>query len=287
MPLVTSEKMLLDAQKRGYAVGAFNCENMEMVKAIIAAAEELRAPLMLQTTPSTVKYGTLETFVAIVAAEAKKASVPVCLHLDHGSSFDLAVQAIKAGYTSVMIDGSKEDFEGNVAVSKKVADVAKAVNIPCEAELGKVGGKEDDLEADADTNTDPEQAREFVERTGITSLAVAIGTAHGFYVGTPVLDKERLSEIRKVVDIPLVLHGASGLSDQDVRDCVARGICKVNFATELRKAYTDAGKALLQEKPETFDPKALGKVGMAAVTELVKNRMKVCGCDGKADGIEY
>ena len=283
MPLVTSEKMLLDAQKRGYAVGAFNCENMEMVKAIIAAAEELRAPLMLQTTPSTVKYGTLETFVAIVAAEAKKASVPVCLHLDHGSSFDLAVQAIKAGYTSVMIDGSKEDFEGNVAVSKKVADVAKAVNIPCEAELGKVGGKEDDLEAD----TDPEQAREFVERTGITSLAVAIGTAHGFYVGTPVLDKERLSEIRKVVDIPLVLHGASGLSDQDVRDCVARGICKVNFATELRKAYTDAGKALLQEKPETFDPKALGKVGMAAVTELVKNRMKVCGCDGKADGIEY
>ena len=286
MPLVTSEKMLLDAQKKGYAVGAFNCENMEMVKAIIAAAEELRAPLMLQTTPSTIKYGTLETFVAIVAAEAKKATVPVCLHLDHGSSFELAVQAMKAGYTSVMIDGSKEDFEGNVAVSKKVADVAKAVNNPCEAELGKVGGKEDDLEAEADTNTDPQQAKEFVERTGVTSLAVAIGTAHGFYVGTPVLDKERLSEIRKVVDIPLVLHGASGLSDEDVRDCVARGICKVNFATELRKAYTDAGKALLEEKPDTFDPKALGKVGMAAVTELVKNRMKVCGCDGKADGIE-
>ena len=206
MPLVTSEKMLLDAQKRGYAVGAFNCENMEMVKAIIAAAEELRAPLMLQTTP-------------------------------------------------------------------------------CEAELGKVGGKEDDLEAEADTNTDPQEAREFVERTGITSLAVAIGTAHGFYVGTPVLDKERLSQIRQVVDIPLVLHGASGLSDEDVKDCVARGICKVNFATELRKAYTDAGQALMKEKPETFDPKALGKAGMAAVKELVKNRMKVCGCDGKADGI--
>lgn len=286
MPLVTSEKMLLDAQKRGYAVGAFNCENMEMVRAIIAAAEELRAPLMLQTTPSTVKYASLDTFVGIVAAEAKKATVPVCLHLDHGSSFDLAVQAIKAGYTSVMIDGSKEDFEGNVAVSKKVADVAKAVGIPVEAELGKVGGKEDELEAEADTNTDPQEAKEFVERTGITSLAVAIGTAHGFYVGTPVLDKERLSEIRKVVDVPLVLHGASGLSDEDVMDCVSRGICKVNFATELRKAYTDACKALLAEKPETFDPKALGKVGMAAVTELVKNRMKVCGCDGKADGIE-
>ena len=282
MPLVTSEEMLSKAQKGGYAVGAFNVENMEMVKAVIAAAEELKAPVMLQTTPSTVKYGTLETYVAIVAAEAKKASVPVCLHLDHGSSFDLAVQAVKAGYTSVMIDGSKEAFEDNVAVSKRVADVGRAAGIPVEAELGKVGGKEDDHEAEADTNTDPMEAKEFVERTGITSLAVAIGTAHGFYIGTPVLDKERLSEIRKVVDIPLVLHGASGLTDQDVRDCVKRGICKVNFATELRVAYTDACTKLLAEKPETFDPKALGKVGMAAVTELVKGRMKVCGCDGKA-----
>ena len=218
MPLVTSEKMLLDAQKRGYAVGAFNCENMEMVKAIIAAAEALRAPVMLQTTPSTVRYASLDMFAAMVAAEAKAATVPVCLHLDHGSSFELAMRAMSAGYTSVMIDGSKLPFEENVAASKKVADVAAAVGIPCEAELGKVGGKEDDLVADADTNTDPMEAKAFVERTGVTSLAVAIGTAHGFYVGTPVLDKERLSEIRKVVDIPLVLHGASGLTDEDVRD---------------------------------------------------------------------
>ena len=277
--------MLLDAQKRGYAVGAFNCENMEMVKAIIGAAQELDAPVMLQTTPSTIKYGTLDTFAAMVAAEAKKATVPVCLHLDHGSSFDLAIQALYAGYTSVMIDGSKLPFEENIAVSKRVADAAAAVGIPVEAELGKVGGKEDDLVAEADTNTDPQEAREFVERTGVTSLAVAIGTAHGFYKGTPVLDKERLSEIRKVVDIPLVLHGASGLSDDDVRDCVARGICKVNFATELRKAFTDACRKLAQEDPDAFDPKAFGKVGMAAVKELVKNRMRVCGCDGKASGI--
>ena len=283
MPLVTSKWMLEDAQKRGYAVGAFNVENMEMVKAVIAAAQELKAPVMLQTTPSTVKYAGLSMYAAMAAAEAEKASVPVCIHLDHGSSFELAVQAIKAGYTSVMIDGSKEPFEENVAVSKRVADVAKACGIPVEAELGKVGGKEDDLEAEADTNTDPMEAKEFVERTGITSLAVAIGTAHGFYVGTPVLDKERLSEIRKVVDIPLVLHGASGLSDEDVSDCVKRGICKVNFATELRAAYTAAVKKHLEEKPETFDPKALGKVGMAAVTELVKGRMKVLGCDGKAE----
>lgn len=282
MPLVTSKQMLSDAQKGGYAVGAFNAENMEMVKAIIAAAEELKAPVMIQTTPSTVKYASLEMFVAMVAAEAKSASVPVCLHLDHGSSFELAVKAVKEGYTSVMIDGSKLPFEENIDVSKRVVSVAHPNGIPVEAELGKVGGKEDDLEAVADTNTDPAEAKEFVEKTGIDSLAVAIGTAHGFYVGTPVLDKERLSEIRAVVDIPLVLHGASGLSDEDVKDCVGRGICKVNFATELRKAYTDAGKELLKEKPDTFDPKKLGEVGMAAVTELVKNRMKVCGSDGKA-----
>ena len=282
MPLVTSKEMLLNAQKGGYAVGAFNAENMEMVKAIIAAAQELSAPVMIQTTSSTIRYGTLDTYAAIVAAEAKKATVPVCLHLDHGDSFELAMQAIKAGYTSVMIDGSKEPLEGNIAVTKKVADAAKAVGIPVEAELGKVGGKEDDLVAEADTNTDPAEAKEFVEKTDVDSLAVAIGTAHGFYKGIPVLDKERLSQVRAVVDIPLVLHGASGLTDEEVRDCVSRGICKVNFATELRAAYTAAVKKLLEEKPETFDPKALGKVGMAAVTELVKGRMKVCGCDGKA-----
>lgn len=283
MPLVTSTKMLKDAQKGNYAVGAFNAENMEMVKAIIQAAEELKAPVMIQTTPSTIKYGTLETYFAMVSAEAKKASVPVCLHLDHGSSFELAVQAMKAGYTSVMIDGSHEDFEGNVAVSKKVADVANALGIPVEAELGKVGGKEDDLEADADTNTDPQEAKEFVERTGVTSLAVAIGTAHGFYHGTPVLDKERVSEVKELVSVPLVLHGASGLSEEDVRECVERGMCKVNFATELRAAYTDACKKLLEEKPETFDPKKLGVVGIEAVKEIVKSRMIMCGCDGKAE----
>ncbi len=282
MPLVTSEKMLSDAQRGGYAVGAFNVENMEMVKAVIAAAEELKAPVMLQTTPSTVKYGTLETYYAIVAAEAKKASIPVCLHLDHGSSFDLALQAIRAGYTSVMIDGSHKDFEQNIAITRKVADAARACGIPVEAELGKVGGKEDDLEGEADTNTDPLEAKEFVERTGVTSLAIAIGTAHGFYAGMPVLDKVRVTEIRKVVSVPLVLHGASGLSDEDVRECVGRGMCKVNFATELRAAYTDAGKRLLAEKPETFDPKKLGMVGLEAVKELVKGRIKVCGCAGKA-----
>ena len=282
MPLVTSEKMLSDAQKGGYAVGAFNVENMEMVKAVIAAAEETHSPVMLQTTPSTVKYGTLETFAGIVKAEAEKSEIPICLHLDHGSSFELAVQAMKAGYTSVMIDGSHESFEENIAITKKVVDVAKAYGIPVEAELGKVGGKEDDLEAEADTNTDPAEAKEFTERTGVSSLAIAIGTAHGFYAGTPVLDKERVSDCKKVVSVPLVLHGASGLSEEDVVECVKRGMCKVNFATELRVAYTDAVRKLLEEQPEVFDPKKLGIVAMKAVKEQTILRMKMCGCTGKA-----
>jgi len=282
MPLVDSKKMLLDARKGGYAVGAFNAENMEMVKAIIAAAQELKAPVMIQTTPSTIKYGSSATYAAIVKAEAAKASVPVCLHLDHGSSYELAVECIENGYTSVMMDGSKEELEGNIAISKKVAEYAHARNIPVEAELGRVGGKEDDLSVELDTHTNVKEAVEFVERTGVDSLAIAIGTAHGFYVGTPVLDKERLSEIAKVVSIPLVLHGASGISDEDVADCVRRGISKVNFATELRVAYTDAFKKLYKEDPDNFDPKSYGKVGMAAVKTLVMNRMKVCGCSGKA-----
>lgn len=282
MAYVTTEKMLLDAKKGGYAVGAFNIENMEMVKAVIAAAEELHAPVILQTTPSTVKYGTLETYAAIVKAEAKKASVPVALHLDHGNSFELAVRAIKAGYSSVMMDGSQESFEDNARISRKVADVGRACGIPVEAELGKVGGKEDSLEAEADTNTDPAEAKEFAERTGINSLAIAIGTAHGFYAGKPVLDKKRISEISSIMEIPLVLHGASGLTDEDVRECVHRGMCKVNFATELRAAYTDAVKKLLQEDPAVFDPKKFGNAGMQAVKELAKARMLVLNCNGRA-----
>ena len=277
MPLVTSKEMLLKAQQGGYAVGAFNAENMEMVKAIIQAAEELKAPVMIQTTPSTIKYGTLETYQAIVAAEAAKASVPVCLHLDHGSSFDLAMKALKAGYTSVMIDGSKLDYEGNIEVSKKVADVAASMGIPCEAELGKVGGKEDDLVAVADTNTDPREAREFVERTGVTSLAVAIGTAHGLYKGEPKLDFDRLVEIRKKVDIPLVLHGASDVPDELVKKAIKLGICKVNVATDLKIPFSNAVKKYFKENPDANDPRKYMTPGKQAMKEIVKHKIEVCG----------
>ncbi len=279
MSFVTSEKMLLDAQKGGYAVGAFNVENMEMVMAVIAAAEELRAPLMLQTTPSTIKYAGLDMYLANVKAAAERASVPVCLHLDHGDSFDLAMRALRTGYTSIMIDGSHNVFEENIAVTKAVADACRPSGIQVEAELGKVGGKEDDLDGgEGNGYTDPLEAKEFVERTGVTSLAVAIGTAHGVYKGVPKLDLDRLAEIRKVVDIPLVLHGASGLSEEAVVESIKRGICKVNFATELRIAYTDGVKEFLAANPDAFDPKKYGKVAMEHVKAIVETRMKMCGC---------
>ena len=283
MPLATTEEMLKRAQKGGYAVGAFNVENMEMAQAVIQAAVEMRAPVMIQTTPSTVKYAGLDLYYANVAALAKKAPVPVALHLDHGSSFELAMQAIRAGYTSIMIDGSHRVFEENIALTRRVVEAAAPNGLPVEAELGKVGGKEDDLDGGSGGYTVPEEAAEFVRRTGVSSLAVAIGTAHGVYKGTPKLDVERLKEIRKLVEIPLVLHGASGLSDESVQECIREGICKVNFATELRIAYSGGVKAVLAENPDVFDPKVYGKAGRERVKELVKNRIAVCGCCGKAE----
>lgn len=281
MPLVTSKDMLRAAQLHGYAVAAFNIENMEMAQAVVEAATEARAPVILQTTPSTVGYASVALFAGIAKALAARADVPVALHLDHGSSFALAAQALDAGYTSVMIDGSALPFLKNVELARQVVEAA-AGRAPVEAELGKVGGKEDDLEAGANTNTDPLEAAEYVERTGIDALAVAIGTAHGVYIGTPVLDKELLKTIRKAVSIPLVLHGASGLSDADVRDCISYGICKVNFATELRIAYTEGVKQALRDAPELYDPKRLGVAGKTLVKKLALEKMTVCGCAGKA-----
>ena len=280
--VVSSARLMKRAEKENYAIPAFNIDNLESAMAVSEIMHEMRTPVIVQMIPRTLNYGGIAIYPAMMRELMADCPVDYALHLDHGSSFELAMQAMHAGYTSVMIDGSKLDFEDNIKATKRVADVAAALNIPCGAELGKVGGKEDDLEAEADTNTDPQEAKEFVERTGVTSLAVAIGTAHGFYVGTPVLDKERLSEIREVVDIPLVLHGASGLSDEDVMDCVKRGICKVIFATELRAAYSKAVRETLEDE-KVFDPKAYGKVGITAVKELVMARMKVCGCDGKAE----
>ena len=283
MSLVTTKELLLDAQKNGYAVGAFNVENMEMVQAVVAAAEELKSQVIMQTTPSTIKYASPEMFYANVAAAANNASVPVVMHLDHGSSFELAVHAFRAGYTSIMIDGSHSVFEENIAITKSVVDVCHAGNVPVEAELGKVGGKEDDLDGgNGGGYTVPSEAVEFVEKTGIDSLAVAIGTAHGVYKGTPKLDVERLSEIREVVSIPLVLHGTSGVPDEAVKECIRRGICKVNYATDLRIAFSNGVKEYLAANPDAFDPKKYNAVGREKVKEYVMSKMLVCGSNGRA-----
>jgi len=282
MALVSSRKMMLEADQNGYSIGAFNVENMEMVMAVIKAAEEMRAPAILQTTPSTIKYAGLSMYYANVKTAAQRAAVPIALHLDHGNSFDLAMQALRTGYTSIMIDGSQKPFEENIILSKRVVDACRPSEVPVEAELGKVGGKEDDLDCKDPGYTDPLDAAEFVKRTDITSLAVAIGTAHGIYKGEPKLDVERLSEIRKLVSIPLVLHGASGVPDDTVRECIRRGISKVNFATELRIAYSNGVKEYLKVNPDAFDPKKYGCVGTEYVTNLVKEKIKVCGCDNRA-----
>lgn len=282
MAFVSSKKMILDAQKGSYAIGAFNAENMEMVKGIIKAAEELRAPVMIGTTSLMIRYGSVETYAAMIRAEAEQAKVPVCLHLDHGESYELAVKCVAKGYSSVMIDGSSLPYENNVAISKKVADMASVLDIPTEAELGRVGRKEDDVLGVSGQYTSPEIAKDFVERTGIFSLAVAIGTVHGFYNDPPVLDIGRLKAIRKVVDAPLVLHGASGLLDDRILDCVKAGICKINFATELRCAYSNAIRKHFEEHSEAYDPKEYGVIAIDAVKEVVKRKIIVCGTVGKA-----
>lgn len=282
MALVSTKELLLDAQKNGYAIGAFNVENMEMVQAVVAAAEELRSPVIMQTTPSTLKYADADYFFANVAVAAKKATVPVVMHLDHGSSFELAMKAYRAGYTSIMIDGSHSVFEENIAVTKAVVDACHPGQVMVEAELGKVGGKEDDLDGGNGGYTEPEEAAAFVEATGVDSLAVAIGTAHGVYKGVPKLDIDRLSEIREVVSIPLVLHGTSGVPDEDVKECIRRGICKVNYATDLRIAFTEGVTGYLKEHPDTIDPKKYNAAGREKVKEYVKSKMLVCGSNGRA-----
>lgn len=283
MALVTTKQLMLDAQKGGYAIGAFNVENMEMVQAVVAAAEELKSPVIMQTTPSTVKYADLAYFYANVRAAAEMASVPVVMHLDHGNSFELAMRALRVGYTSIMIDGSHESFADNIAVTKAVVDACHPSKVPVEAELGKVGGKEDDLDGgEGDGYTVPSEALEFVNATGVDSLAVAIGTAHGVYKGVPKLDVNRLSEIREVVSIPLVLHGTSGVPDDAVRECIKRGICKVNYATDLRIAFTKGVKEVLDANPETIDPKKYNACGREYVKQYVMSKMEVCGSAGKA-----
>ena len=281
---VDTKQMLLDAQSGHYAVGAFNVENLEFVMAVVAAAQEKHSPVIMQTTPGSVKYASLDYFVAMVRTAAEAASVPVALHLDHGDGFDRCVQAIRAGYTSVMIDGSHVPFEDNIALTASVTRIAQAINLPVEAELGKVGGKEDDgpMVAGENPYTDPDEAEEFVARTHCTSLAVGVGTAHGVYHGTPHIEQGVLKAIRSRLEIPLVLHGTSGVPDDQVAEAIQNGICKVNYATELRQAYSKGYMDYMANNPTNFDPKKPAALGMENIKAVVMSHMDNLGSTNKA-----
>lgn len=275
--LVTSKELLNDAFEKHYAVGAFNVENMEMVMAVLSAAEETQSPVIMQTTPGTVKYAGTDFYFANIKTAAQRSKIPVVCHLDHGNSFELAVRAFHDGYTSIMIDGSKLPFEENIALTRSVVDVCHAGNVPVEAELGRVGGKEDDLDNTKSKNpfTDPEEAAGFAERTGCDFLAVAVGTAHGVYKGTPQINFEVLEKIHGLVKIPLVLHGTSGVPEEQVTKCINLGMSKVNYATDLRIAYTHGVKEYMKGSPDGFDPKKYGAFGMEEVRKYVIQKMNL------------
>lgn len=282
--LVTGKEILLDAQKRGYAVGAFNVNNMEIVQAIIEAAEETRSPVIIQASQGGISYAGIEYLAGLAKIAAEKASVPVAIHLDHGTDFQQIVSCIRHGFSSVMIDGSQLPLEENIAKTKKVVEIAHAVGVSVEAELGKIGGTEDEIsvaEKDA-TFTDPKEAKYFMEETGVDSLAIAVGTAHGVYQGEPNIDFDRITEIAELVEEPLVLHGSSGVLYEDLKEAISRGICKVNIDTDLRAAFTNAAKDFIEKNPDNIDPRKILGPAREAMRETIKEKMEVFGSVGKA-----
>lgn len=284
MPFVTLKEVLTEAERGRYAVGAFNTNNMEIVQAIVEAAEEERAPVILQASQGALKYAGIHYITAMVQAAVASSTVPVVLHLDHGTSFEQTMLCLKHGFTSVMFDGSKYSLEENIALTRRVAEVAHAMGASIEGELGKIGGTEDDItvaERDA-LFTDPAEARQFVEEAQVDALAVAIGTAHGPYKGEPVLDFARLTEINERIDTPLVLHGASGVPESSIRKAVELGIQKINIDTELRQAFTRGVQQVIQAKPGEFDPRKILGPAKEEMKAIVKAKMRLFGCSGKA-----
>ncbi len=308
MPLVGSKELFKKALDGGYAIGAFNVNNMEIVQGIVEGATEMNAPLILQVSAGARKYARPEYLRHLVAAALETCDLPVVMHLDHGDDFEICKSCVDGGFTSVMIDGSKHSFEENIAITKKVVDYAHDHGVVVEAELGRLAGVEDDVsveEKDA-IFTDPDQAVEFVERTGCDSLAVAIGTSHGAYKfkTTPNLDFERLAIIaKKLPGFPLVLHGASSVPDDLVKACNDYGaqipgakgvpedmiekaakmaVCKINIDTDLRLALTGTIRKCFAENPAEFDPRKYLGPAREAIKQVVIRKIKILGCDGKA-----
>lgn len=284
MPLVSGKEILQAAEKGNYAVGAFNCNNMEIVQAIIAAAEAEKSPVIIQASQGAIKYAGLDYIVSLVTLAAEKSSVPVCLHLDHGTDFQQVIRCLARGFTGVMYDGSQVPLEENIATTKKIVELARAVGVTTEAELGKIGGTEDDVHVDEKEAmlTDPAEAKYFVEATDVDSLAVAIGTAHGPYKFEPELDFERLREIRRLVKIPIVLHGSSGVAAADLKQAIALGVRKINIDTNIREAFVGGLKEALAANPAEIDPRKLLGPAREKMTAVVREKIRIFGSSGKA-----
>jgi fructose-bisphosphate aldolase class II len=277
MPLYTMKEILSDAQKRGYGAGYFNGINLEMVRAYIRAAEDCRAPIIIGTAEALLKYSGFDWIAPLMLDAARRAKVPVAVHLDHTYTFDNIMRALAAGFGSVMYDGSVLSYEENVKNSAEIARAAHPMGAGLECELGKVGGlDEGEGVTGGNIYTDPAQALDFVERTGADFLAVSIGTVHGVYREKPRLDLNRLGEIRGKVDTPLVLHGGSGLSEDDFRNCIKGGICKVNIYTDI---VTAAIGALRRESGLAYTD--LNEKAEQAMYEAAAEKIKIFGGGNK------
>lgn len=284
MSLVSMAQLLLDAQQGQYAVGAFNCNNMEIVQAIVSAAEAEKSPVIVQASQGAIKYAGIEYIAAMTRLAAEQASVPVALHLDHGTSFAQIMSCVRNSFTSVMIDGSKLPLEENIALTNKVIEAVRPLGISVEAELGKIGGTEDDITVSEKEAlfTDPAEAERFVSETKVDALAIAIGTAHGQYKGVPELDFQRLTEIRRRVNVPIVLHGSSGVPDEAIQKAISLGVCKVNIDTNIREAFVAAARKVMVDHPQEIDPRKMLGPAREATVAIIREKIRLFGSSGKA-----
>jgi fructose-bisphosphate aldolase class II len=281
--LVTGIDLLSKAHKDGYAVGAFNTSNLEITQAIVEAAEEMKSPAIIEVSEGGLKYGGIEVISAIVRTLAQKASVPIALHLDHGTDFNIVMKCLRNGWTSVMMDASKLPLEENIEVTKNVVKIAHGMGVSVEAEIGKIGGTEDNVtvtEREA-AMTDPEEAYKFAKETGVDYLAISIGTAHGPYKGEPKLDFDRLKTIKGMLNMPLVLHGASGVPPDSIERAVSLGINKINIDTDIRQAFTARLRDIIDKDKVVYDPRKILGPCKEAMKEVVMNKMKLFGSAGR------
>ena len=283
MELVTLKDVLEPAELGGYAVGAFNANNMEIVQAIVEAAAAERSPVILQASPGAIRYAGLDYIAAMVKTAAQGVDVPVVLHIDHGTDFFQVMGCIRAGFSSVMFDGSALPLTENIKITRQVVEIGRAVGVSVEGELGKIGGTEDDISVSENEAllTDPLEAQRFVQETGVDALAIAIGTAHGAYKGRPKLDFSRLKHIRELTGASIVMHGASGVHDDDVRQGIALGIRKINIDTDLRQSFVRALKDFIADNPDNIDPRKVLAPAKEAMKKIVREKMRLFGSAGR------